>query len=282
MALDYSADYNNRAHVPEFPQIVAQWQKDGSAFTRTMVEQGRAELDIRYGSTTRQYIDLYKGNGADAPLAMFIHGGYWKALSPKEHSHFARGLAERGVDVAVAGYDLAPQVSIAQITEQMQAAALFLWKRFGKRITVYGHSAGGHLTACMIGTDWKKLDASAPSDLVAVGSAVSGVFDLTKLVHTDMNVDFKLDDKSAHDGSPLFWPAPKGRVMDVIVGANELPEFVRLSKVMADSWGKAGVETRYEAVPGTHHFNVVAGFTDPHSAMTERLYTLCQRSKALA
>ena len=163
-----------------------------------MIEQGRAELDIRYGSTARQYIDLYKGEG-DGPLAMFIHGGYWRALSPKEHSHFARGLTERGVNVAVAGYDLTPQVSIAQIIDQMRAAALFLWKRFGKRITVYGHSAGGHLTACMIATDWKALDPAAPSDLVAVGSAISGVFDLTRLVHTDMNADFKLDEKSAHD-----------------------------------------------------------------------------------
>lgn len=281
MSIDYSADYNNRAHVPDFPQIVAQWQKDGAAFTEAMTEQGRAELDIRYGPTARQYIDLYKGEG-DGPLAMFIHGGYWRALSPKEHSHFARGLTERGVNVAVAGYDLTPQVSIAQIIDQMRAAALFLWKRFGKRITVYGHSAGGHLTACMIATDSKALDPSAPSDLVALGSAISGVFDLTKLVHTDMNAEFKLDDKSAHDGSPLFWPAPKGRVMDVIVGANELPEFVRLSKVMTETWGKAGVETRYEAVPGKHHFNVVDGFTDPNSAMTERLHTLCQRTKAIA
>ena len=281
MSIDYSADYNNRAHVPDFPQIVAQWQKDGAAFTEAMTEQGRAELDIRYGPTARQYIDLYKGEG-DGPLAMFIHGGYWRALSPKEHSHFARGLTECGVIVAVAGYDLTPQVSIAQIIDQMRAAALFLWKRFGKRITVYGHSAGGHLTACMIATDWKALDPSAPSDLVALGSAISGVFDLTKLVHTDMNAEFKLDDKSAHDGSPLFWPAPKGRVMDVIVGANELPEFVRLSKVMTETWGKAGVETRYEAVPGKHHFNVVDGFTDPNSAMTERLHTLCQRTKAIA
>jgi arylformamidase len=281
MSIDYSADYNNRAHVPDFPQIVAQWQKDGAAFTKAMTEQGRAELDIRYGSTARQYIDLYKGEG-DGPLAMFIHGGYWRALSPKEHSHFARGLTGRGVDVAVAGYDLAPQVSIAQIIDQMRAAALFLWKRFGKRITVYGHSAGGHLTACMIATDWKALDPTAPSDLVAVGSAISGVFDLTKLVHTDMNAEFKLDETSARESSPLFWPAPKGRVMDVIVGAAELPEFVRLSRVMAETWGKAGVETRYEAVPGKHHFNVVDGFTDPNSAMTERLFALCQRSKAIA
>ncbi len=158
MAIDYSAEYNNRAHVPEFPQIVAQWQKDGAAFTKPMAEQGRAELDIRYGPTARQYIDLLQGRTATGRSRMFIHGGYWRALSPKEHSHFARGLTERGVNVAVAGYDLAPQVSIAQIIDQMRAAALFLWKRFGKRITVYGHSAGGHLTACMIATDWKALD----------------------------------------------------------------------------------------------------------------------------
>lgn len=281
MAPDYSADYNNRAHVPEFPQIAIQWENDGAAFTRTMTEQGRAELDIRYGPTERQYIDLYKGAG-DGPLAMFIHGGYWRAMSPKEHSHLARGLTERGVNVAVAGYDLAPQVSIARITEEMRAAALFLWKRFGKRITVYGHSAGGHLTACMLATDWKALDPSAPADLVAVGSAISGVFDLTRLVHTDMNADFRLDEKSAREGSPLLWPAPKGRVMDVIVGAAELPEFLRLSKVMTTTWGDGGVETRYEAVPGKHHFNVVDGFTDPHSAMTDRLYTLCERTRAIA
>lgn len=281
MSIDYSADYNNRAHVADFPQIVAQWQKDGAAFSKTMSDQGRAELDIRYGPTERQYIDLYKGEG-DGPLAMFIHGGYWRAMSPKEHGHFARGLTERGVNVAVTGYDLTPQVSIAQIVDQMRAAILFLWKRFGKRITVYGHSAGGHLTACMIATDWKALDPTAPHDLVAVGSAISGVFDLTRLVHTDMNAEFKLDEKSAHDSSPLFWPAPKGRVMDVIVGAGELPEFVRLSKVMSETWGKAGVETRYEAVPGKHHFNVVDGFTDPESAMTERLYALCQRTKAIS
>ena len=143
MAIDYSADYNNRAAMsPISRKSSRNGRRDGAAYRETMAKQGRAELDIRYGPTGRQYIDLFKAR-ATAPLAMFIHGGYWRALSPKEHSHFARGLTERGVNVAVAGYDLTPQVSIAQIIEQMRAAALFLWKRFGKRITVYGHSAGG-------------------------------------------------------------------------------------------------------------------------------------------
>ena len=271
MAVDYNAAYNNRASVPDFTQIVAQWEIDAAAYRDSMTQRGRAELDVRYGSSARQIVDLFL-TADDAPLTMFIHGGYWRALSPKEHSHLARGLTERGINVAVAGYDLTPQVSIAQIIAQMQAACLFLWKRFGKRITVYGHSAGGHLAACLLATDWAAL--GAPADLVTRAYSVSGVFDLSPLVHTDMNADFRLDDAAARKSSPLFWPAPKGRLLDVVVGGKELPEFLRQSRAMTDEWGAAGVETRYEEIPGTHHFNVIAGLADPKNAMTDRLVLL--------
>jgi arylformamidase len=277
MTIDNSAAYNNRAAVADFPNIVAQWQRDATAYRDKMANEGRAELDVRFGPSERQYLDLFKSKDADAPLAMFIHGGYWRAMSPKEHSHLARGLTGNGVTVAVAGYDLTPQVSIAQIIEEMREAVLFLWQRFGKRIMIYGHSAGGHLAACMMATDW--TEHGAPADLVPAGYAVSGVFDLAGLIHTDMNVDFRLDEASARAGSPLFWPAPQGRVLDIVVGADELPEFIRLSHVMADTWGAAGVETRYEAVPGTHHFNVVAPLADPLSAMTTRVVELCELTR---
>jgi arylformamidase len=233
MAIDNNAAYNNRAHVPEFPQIVTQWDKDGAAYRDAMAKQGRAELNVRYGPTDRQIIDLFyadKDGQTDAPWAVFIHGGYWRALSPKEHSHLARGLTERGINVAMAGYDLSPQATLPEIIEQMRAATLFLWKRFGQRLMVYGHSAGGHLTACLMATDWTARDASAPADLVPVGCAISGVFDLTPLVYTEMNNDYKLDEASARAISPLFWPAPKGKVLDIVVGEKELPEFVRQSK----------------------------------------------------
>jgi len=279
MAIDNSAAYNNRAAVPDFPKIVEGWQRDAAAYREMMAKDGRSELDIRFGPSERQYLDLFHAKETDAPIALFIHGGYWRAMSPKEHSHLARGLTGNGVTVAVAGYDLSPQVSIAQIIEEMRAAVLFLWKRFGKRIMVYGHSAGGHLAACMMATDWPSLDNTAPADLVPAGYAVSGVFDLTGLVNTDMNADFKLDEASARAASPLFWPAPQGRVLDIVVGADELPEFIRLSHVMADSWGAAGVQTRYEEVPGTHHFNVVAPLADPLSTMTSRVVELCEMTR---
>jgi len=277
MAIDNSAAYNNRAAVADFPNIVAQWQRDAAAYRDMMAREGRAEFDIRFGPTERQYIDLFRAKDDDAPLALFIHGGYWRAMSPKEHSHLARGLTANGVTVAVAGYDLTPQVSIAQIIEQMREAVLFLWKRFGRRMMVYGHSAGGHLAACMMATDW--TGHGAPADLVPAGYAISGVFDLAGLIDTDMNVDFKLDEASARASSPLFWPAPAGRTLDIVVGGDELPEFIRLSHVMADTWGSAGVKTRYEEAPGAHHFNVVAPLADPLSAMTGRVVELCELTR---
>jgi arylformamidase len=279
MTVDNSSAYDNRAAVPEHPQIFAQWAKDAAVFREVASKDARAELDIPYGTSPRQYIDLFKGKAPDAPLALFIHGGYWRALDPKFHSHCAKGLNERGVTVAVAGYDLCPQVNIADIIEQMRAAALFLWRRFGRRTMVYGHSAGGHLAAAMIATDWTKLDPKAPADLVPAACSISGLFDLAPLVHTSMNADLKLDETSARAASPLFWPVPGKRVLDSVVGGAELPEFLRQAKSIVDVWPQDKVEMRYKEIPGANHFTVIAPLADPNSGMTARLVELCERTR---
>ena len=284
MAIDYEVEYNNRARVPEHPEIFARWARDGAAYRDEAGKEGRAEIGLKYGPSARQTIDLFRPSGRtghstqDSPLALFIHGGYWRSLEPSSFSQMARGMNAHGVMVAVSGYDLAPQVSIGQIVEQTQAACLYLWKRFNKRIMVSGHSAGGHLAACMVATDWKKLDAGAPADLAPVGYAISGLYDLAPLLHLATNADFKLDAAEARRISPLFWPVAKGRVLDAVVGGAESSEFLRQSKIIADGWRDKGVETRYEALPGMNHFNVCDPTTDPNSAMTKRLVELAKRT----
>jgi arylformamidase len=279
MAINYEVEYNNRARVPEHPEIFARWQRDAQAYRDEAKAEGRAELDVKFGSSPRQIVDLFapKGGSAGAPLAMFIHGGYWRSLEPAMFSQLARGLNARGVAVAVSGYDLVPQVSIADILAQTQAACVFLWKKFSKRIMVSGHSAGGHLAACMIATDWKRLDASAPADLVPAAYAISGLFDLAPLTHLAGNAEFKLDAKSARAISPLYWPKPSGKVFDAVVGGIESSEFLRQSKIVADAWAKEN-ETRYEAIPDMNHFTVCDAMTDPDSAMTARLVELSRRN----
>lgn len=279
MAIDYEVEYDNRARVPEHQQIFDRWAAESTAY-RTGAPG--AELGLRYGTSERQTIDMFPGAGdaAAAPLAMFIHGGWWRSLSPSSFSQMAAGPNKHGVSVAVAGYDLCPQVSIPTIIEEMRAACLWLWRKYQKRITVYGHSAGGHLTACMVATDWKTLAPDAPADLVPAGYSISGVFDLAPLTQISINQDLKLDDKTAYDCSPLTWTVPPGRTLDAAVGGIESSEFLRQSKAIADAWqGKAA--TRYEEIAGANHFTAIDPLSDGDSAMTKRIVELARNVAAM-
>jgi arylformamidase len=278
MPIDYEAEYNNRARVPEHPEIFARWAREAEDYRAEAMKERRAELGLSYGSSLRQFIDLFSARRAvRAPLALFIHGGYWRSLDPSLFSHMARGLNAHDVTVAVVGYDLCPEVTIAEIIEQIRHACLFLWLRTGQRMMIYGHSAGGHLAATMLATEWQARYPKAPPDLVPAAYSISGLFDLKPLVGIPMAQDLRLDESEARSVSPLFWPAPKGRPFDAVVGALESSEFLRQSRTIADSWGKAGAQTRYEAVPGTNHFTVIDALADPHSAMVRRLAELARR-----
>jgi len=195
MTVDYEVEYNNRARVPEHPDIFARWQREGAAYRAAA---NNPKLGISYGPSSRRTIDLFPARDDDkAPLAMFIHGGWWRSLEPASFSQMAAGPNGRGVSVAVVGYDLCPVVSIADIIEQIQAACLTLWRRRRQRILVYGHSAGGHLAACMAATDWKILAHDAPADLVPAAYAISGVFDLMPLTQISINEDLRLSESEA-------------------------------------------------------------------------------------
>lgn len=273
--VDYEVEYNNRARVPEHPQIFVRWSREAAAYRERTAAEKRAELGLSYGSSARQTIDLFHGaSGGAGPLALFIHGGYWRSLEPAMFSHMAAGLNARGVTVAVAGYDLCPQVTIAAIIDQMRTACLFLWRRFGQPFLVYGHSAGGHLTAAMQATDWTAMDAGLPARLVPAGCSISGLFDLTPLVTVSMNDDLRLDPAEARRVSPLFWPPPKGTRFDSLVGARESSEFLRQARTIADAWGEAGVATRYDAIAGADHFTVCDGLTDATGPLVQRLVEL--------
>lgn len=280
-AIDYEVEYNNRARVPEHAEIFARWRHEAENYRADMLKAGRAELGLCYGDSPRQCFDLFLPEaGEAAPLAIFIHGGWWRSLDASMFSQMARGLNEHGVAVAVAGYDLCPIVGIADIVEQMRRACTWLWQRYGRRMLVYGHSAGGHLAAAMVATDWPALYPKAPADLAPAGYSVSGVFDLAPLIGISINQDLKLDAALARDVSPLFWPVKPGRIFDAVVGGLESSEFKRQSETLTQGWRQSGAQTRYEEIAGTNHFTVIDALADPQSAMTARVAALTQQIKA--
>lgn len=279
-ASNLEAEYDNRGRVPEYENIFATWTRDAELYRAETLKAGRAALGLSYGDTPRQALDIFLPQpDRTGPLAMFIHGGYWRSLDPSMFSHMARGLNGRGIAVAIPGYDLCPNVTIADIIAQIRRACIFLWARFSQRLLVYGHSAGGHLTAAMVATDWQSLYPKAPSDLVPAGYAISGLYDLMPLVDLASNQDLRLNAETAVRLSPLHWPLPADRSLDAVVGGVESAEFKRQSRIIADAWARAA-QTRYDEIADANHFTILDTLPNPESAMVARIATLAHSIKS--
>jgi len=260
MSLDLEKEYNNRARVPEHPAIFASWGAQSKAYRN--INTPRV---IEYGPGERSTLDLF--DAGDGPAVMFIHGGYWQALDKSSFSHMARGLNELGVTVAVPSYDLCPNVRVGDIVEQMRAACAIVHRATNAPVIVSGHSAGGHIAACLLATE-----AHVPA-----AYAISGLFELAPLIPTSLNEKLGLDETEAQALSPLLWPAPKGKTLDAVVGADESSEYLRQSAAIVAAWGEGGVATRYEEMEAANHFTVIAPLAAASSPMCERLKQLAER-----
>ncbi|SHL47634.1 arylformamidase [Bradyrhizobium lablabi] len=268
--IDYEVEYNNRARVPENPALMAGWARDAAAY-----RERHPPRVIPYGPGARNVIDFFPGD-RQGPIVVFIHGGYWQALDGSSSSHLAAGLNAHGISVAIPSYDLCPGVTVDRIIENMRSATREL-ARLGQSLVISGHSAGGHLAACMLATDWRALDPSLPENLVVAAYTISGLFDLGPLVETSINRALQLDHVTARAVSPLFWKAPARGSLDAVVGETESAEYFRQSRTIVERWGAAGIATLFAVVPGANHFTAIAPLADPRSPMVARLMELASR-----
>ena len=272
MELDYEAQYNNRRRVPEYEDINARW----CAASADYRGRAAAQLDVAYGSGERQRYDLFAAAGERAPLLVFIHGGYWQRGDRKDYAFIARELNQAGIAVALPSYSLCPAVGVMDIVCELRACLACLWQKLQVYPLVVGHSAGGHLTAAMLASNWSTI-AGVPSDLVRAGYAISGVFDLPPLLGTSLNEALRLSPEAAHAASPMFWPPPaKERVFAAAVGGLESEEFLRQSRELARAWRQAGVTAEEVVVAGTNHFTILEELVRPSSPMFKSLLALAR------
>jgi arylformamidase len=275
-AIDYEAEYNNRRRVPEHPEINERWSMLAAAYRLA----GDAKMDQPYGTRERQRYDLFRAGGEDSPLVVYIHGGYWQRGDRKDYSFVARELNANGITVAIPSYSLCPAVSVMEIGDEIQQCIARLWKETGKRPTVMGHSAGGHLTAEMMARSWTGFPG-VPADVVRAGYAISGIFDLAPLMGTSINEAVGLTAGTARVASPLFRaPPPQGRRLIAAVGGDESSEFLRQADAIADGWGKVGVDAKSSVIEGTNHFTVVDELIRPDSRMLAEVVMLARAAHA--
>ena len=271
--------YSPRLSIKDAPQIIEGWQVAAAGFRR----RAKATLDIPYGPGVDETLDLFRPEGKRPPLHLFIHGGYWQRFYKQDFSHVAAGLVAHGVAVAVVNYTLCPAVGIGDIIDQMRRAAAFLWREAASldvdvsKLQVSGHSAGGHLTAELVATDWPRIDAALPADMIKSAIPISGVFEIEPLRHIDIGDPLHLDESSARRLSPLFdEPRAKGPLL-LAVGGDESPEFHRQSAALAERWGKKGVAAETLSLPGRNHFTILEELADPAGGLTRRALALLGR-----
>ena len=260
--INYDDAYANAAYIPNAEGFVETWAQGAEAFRARALAQGRAELDIPYGSSARQKFDLFAPKQGSQGVLIFVHGGYWLKFDKSSWSHLAKGAVERGWHVALPSYDLCPEVNIHDISRQIARAVQVIADRCAGAIVLAGHSAGGHLVSRMGVGD---LLPDALHARIAHVMAISPVSDLCPLLKTAMNRSFKMDMAAAEAESPALMPKPSCKVT-VWVGADERPVFLDQARWLSQAWDAPLVVDADK-----HHFDVIEGLSDAQSKMTSCL-----------
>jgi len=252
--------YNPRLTVADAGDILAGWAQQASA-SRTRLAP---VTDLRYGAHPRALYDLFRVDDAKG-LIIFLHGGYWRALSKTEHSWVADVLVPAGYSVAVVNYPLCPEVAIDMIADHCRAAVAHIWQTASPaeqhRCLVAGHSAGGYLTAAMFATVWEPY--GLPATPFCGGLAISGVFDPTPLICTSINELIRLTPQSAASLDLTLHPRRVAAPLIFAVGGDEPEEFHRQSRDMAAAWRIDA--SAVHSIAGTNHFSVAAQLAEPSS-----------------
>jgi arylformamidase len=264
----YDAQYNARAMIPDHAEIFLRW-KARSQQTRAQLPR---HLEIAYGTSAAEKLDIFPAAGRSEALLVFIHGGYWRSLDKSDFSFLAREFNRRGVTLALPNYALCPRVGIEDIVKQNLLAIAWLWHhgaRYGVnpgRLYVAGHSAGGHLTAMMLAARWNTYMPELPYNLIKGGLAISGIYDLEPLMHAPfVNRDLKLDQGQARRLSPAAIPPATTAPLYTAVGGDESDEFKRQNALIGKTWRYAfGGDI---PMPGRNHLSIVEELANPDSAL---------------
>jgi acetyl esterase/lipase len=253
---ELDAAYNNMAAVADSQARLDGW----AARSAGLRASAGAECDQPYGPGERQRFDMFRCGQDDAPLAVFIHGGWWQRNSKDVFSCMALGPMALGCDVALLGYTLAPAARLTDIVNEIAAgldAVMALQARLGRPASciLSGWSAGGHLTAMALG-----------HAAVKSGVAISGVFDLEPIRRSYINDKLLLDAGEVEHLSPIRFAAlPKPLL--AFAGGNELPELQRQTVAFAARFDRAGAVI----LPGHNHFSILDEMLSATGAIAQAL-----------
>lgn len=271
--LDYN--YNQRA-------LVTNWEEYLNYFN-TESERVRAKLDgrldISYGPSEDQILDVFPAADADSPVVVYIHGGAWTRMHKDANSFPAESFVAAGAAFVSVHFGLVPKVTLGEQVAHNRAAVEWAWRNcrdFGAdpdRLYVAGHSSGGHNVGMMITTDWE-ADHGLPAGLIKGALACSGMYDLEAPRRSYRNEYLRLDDDAVERLSPIRHLPDQGCPLIIGYGGGEHEEFRRQSKEFAAAWRARGFACQEFDLPGLNHFDVAQQFNNPDSPILKAMFAM--------
>lgn len=270
--------YNVRAGIPEFQDIFKAWENTSAAFRRAHP----VKENLAYGLDAKQALDFFPAATRGRPLLVFIHGGYWQSLDKSDFSYVAAPYLKHDINVAVVNYRLAPDVGMAEIVRDNRDAVAWLYRNAAElgfdanRIYISGHSAGGHLTATLAGTDWESF--GVPADVLKGGCAISGLYDLEPIRLCYLNKVVGLTEADVASYSPVHHVPRVKLPMILTVGGDESPEYHRLQREYQALLGECGFDVQVVVQERGHHFDAVDLLGDADGALAASVLRMIERA----
>ncbi len=267
---EFDAQYNLRAGRPDYEVTVIPGWTNASETARATLD---CATDIRYGEGEKQKLDVFRCGDRSAPTLVYFHGGYWQRGDKSVYSFLATPFVAARVNVVVVGYDLCPAVTITRISEEAREAMTYIWREAADlqinpdRITVMGHSAGGHITQMMMATAWTSVGTDLPADLIKAGIPVSPLSYLEPVRLTEaLNAGIRMDPAEAQAESPMTKHPPCTNAPQlVVVGGAETQEFHRQARMYSEKYATPARPMEVYIVPGVDHFDELNVLADPGS-----------------
>jgi arylformamidase len=273
-----------RALVPEFDAISADYAK---ASDRARAEL-RHRLDVPYGPAPRQRLDLFfpADTGGPAPVHLFVHGGYWRANDKENFVFPAKSIVAVGAIAAIVEYTLMPGARMAQLVDEVRAAARWVYEHaaeFGGdpgALSASGHSAGGHLAFYLAARGPHEPDF--PSVPVRSLVLVSGLYNLRPISKSFLQPELHLTETEIAEWTPLTAVTRPGVVTVLAVGEKETEPFHRQASDLSAINRNRGRDMTVATAAGHDHMTIARDLGVPGSPMADLLVACIRRSRQAA
>jgi arylformamidase len=264
--------FDPRSATPDHERWAEERRKASMKVRATL----KSRLNVPYGSSARQVMDIFPADKPGAPVFVHIHGGYWRGGSKDDNCHFAELFVQAGATVVLVEYDLCPAVTVTEIVRQARAAIAWVYRNISNyggdpsKLYVSGLSAGGHLVVMALGHDWEK--EGFPRRLIKGAFAISGVYDLDAVLHVGVNQEIRLTPETALENSPFLHPPLPHTPLVFVVGAAEPRGWKQMSEDLFRLCKTRGVECEYLEIPGAHHYALSSHMADPTSPLSHAIF----------